>query len=160
MSELPERSSMRQSSTVAHAGKCRLNRYRLNIADQKNLVFYWSKNLIFCLPNINLCANIFMLRGGAEIGRQARLRILCPVGRVGSSPILRRMKKRKSEDFRFLLYKTLFYIIVRDIYFIRDPSHSQMSINVIPGIRIHRKEPSWMLQSLPVQAPAWDAAWQ
>ena len=29
-------------------------------------------------------------RGSAEIGRQARLRILCPIGRVGSSPISRR----------------------------------------------------------------------
>ena len=28
--------------------------------------------------------------GSAEIGRQARLRILCPIGRVGSSPISRR----------------------------------------------------------------------
>ena len=27
--------------------------------------------------------------GSAEIGRQARLRILCPIGRVGSSPISR-----------------------------------------------------------------------
>ena len=54
----------------------------------------------FCKKNFCICSIFFLTfifrgcilyesRGGAEIGRQARLRILCPVGRVGSSPILR-----------------------------------------------------------------------
>ena len=32
---------------------------------------------------------ILLIRGSAGIGRQARLRILCPYRRVGSSPIFR-----------------------------------------------------------------------
>ena len=39
--------------------------------------------------------------GSAEIGRQARLRILCPIGRVGSSPISRIMRKAEKSAFRF-----------------------------------------------------------
>ena len=39
--------------------------------------------------------------GSAEIGRQARLRILCPIGRVGSSPISRITRKAEKSAFRF-----------------------------------------------------------
>lgn len=42
-------------------------------------------------------------RGSAEIGRQARLRILCPIGRVGSSPISRRNEPEAVELPVFLL---------------------------------------------------------
>ena len=63
-------------------------------------------------------------RGGAEIGRQARLRILCPVGRVGSSPILR--SKYRSE---FLIIRGSDFFVA-DIEIFADIENIEKSLPI------------------------------
>ena len=55
--------------------------------------------------------SIDLSRGGAEIGRQARLRILCPIGRVGSSPISRIKGISKEVPF-FVINKDVLYFVI------------------------------------------------
>ena len=63
--------------------------YRAVIGQRSNRQNVWNNEKSCCQPASAVL--IYTLsRGSAEIGRQARLRILCPIGRVGSSPISRR----------------------------------------------------------------------